>query len=373
VSIRLALALVSALVATTPSEAQTTSGEGSPIVPIATEEDYARAVEHVVSDYIVPAYASLDAATRTLASAVETFCATPNPGNERTLRDDLSSTIRAWADVDFLRFGPMARHGRYERFAFFPDAHGTGARQLRRFLASEDQKLLRPGALAAQSAAVQGLQALESLLHAGSKALLTAEAPEQFRCALAVAIAENINGIADEALAGWQGDDGWAVLINRPGTENPVYRTHAEAMTEIVKAIVTGLEQDREHRLLPALGKTPEQGKASRAPYNVSGQAIPYLLASADALERFSRASGLLDMLPESQKSYGDSALFEFANLKRALADAGSDLEAALADPQKRSKLNYATIVLASLRDVVQRHIAVAAGLTSGFNSLDGD
>ena len=63
--------------------------------------------------------------------------------------------------------------------------------------------------------------------------------------------------------------------------------------------------------------------------------------------------------MPAEQKSYGDSALFEFANLKSALAAAGPDLEAALADPQKRAKLVYAAIVLASLRDLFQRHIAV--------------
>ena len=32
-------------------------------------------------------------------------------------------------------------------------------------------------------------------------------------------------------------------------------------MTEILKAILTGLEQVREHRLLPALGKTPEDSE----------------------------------------------------------------------------------------------------------------
>jgi predicted lipoprotein len=373
VRFRLALSLVAMLIAATPSDAQTTSGEGSPIVPIATEDDYARAVEHVVSDYIVPAYIGLNAATGTLASAVESFCATPNPPNESALRDAFNATIHAWAGVDFFRFGPMAQDGRYERFAFFPDVHGTGARQIRGFLVSRDEALLKPGALAGQSAAVQGLPALESLLFAGKAALIQPAPPEPFRCALAVAVAKNMQTIARDALADWQGADGWASLIEKPGADNPVYRTHAEAMTEMVKAIATGLEQEREHRLLPALGKTPEEGKASRAPYNASGQAIPYLAASAEALEKFLRASGLLDMLPADQKSYGDSALFEFGNLKTAFADAGPDLKAALADPQKRSKLSYAAIVLASLRDLVQRHISVAAGLTPGFNSLDGD
>jgi len=356
------------------ASAQTTmSGEGTPVVPVATEEDYARAVTQVVYDAIIPAYERLDVTTAALARTVQSYCTDSDIPSRLTVEATFAATVKAWAAVDFFRFGPMAQNGRYERFAFFPDVHGTGARQLRRFLAAEDQKLLEPGALAAQSAAVQGLPALESLFYSGSKALLKAEAPEPFRCALAAAIAENVNSIAGEALASWQDRDGWAGLITRPGPDNPVYRTHAEAMTEIVKAIVTGLEQDREHRLLPALGQTPEEGKASRAPFNASGQALLYLIASAEALEQFVQSSGLLAMLPDSQKGYGDSALFEFSNLKNALHNSGWDLEAALADPQLRSRLSYAAIVLQSLRDIFQRHIFVAVGLKPGFNSLDGD
>jgi hypothetical protein len=370
---RLGLALLTVLLLPAAASAQTLSGEGTPIVATATEDDYARVVKQAVESSIVPSYAALDAATDRLVFAVEDLCFDTNPESRDGLASSFADTVKAWAGVDFLRFGPMARGGRYERFAYFPDVHGTGARQLRRFLASEDEGLLEPGALAGQSAAVQGLPALESLLYSGSRALLQTETAEPFRCALATAVAQNVDAIAGEALAEWQAADGWASLILAPGPDNPVYRTHAEAMTEILKAILTGLEQDRDQRLLPALGATPEEAKASRAPYNAAGQAIPYLAASADAIRRFVEASGILDLLPGAQKSYGSSALFEFSNLQNAFAAAGPDLEAALADPEMRSKLAYAAIVLQSLRDNFQRHISVGAGLTPGFNSMDGD
>jgi predicted lipoprotein len=179
--------------------------------------------------------------------------------------------------------------------------------------------------------------------------------------------------IAGEALAGWEGEGSWAALLENPAEDNPVYRTHTEAMTEILKAILTGLEQVRDHRLIPALGKDPADSKASRAPYSASHQALAYIGASAEALARFVDTSGILGLLPASEASYGNSADFEFSNLKRGLAGAGPDLRAALADPQLRSKLSYAAIVLQSLRDLFQRHVAVWAGLSPGFNSLDGD
>ena len=140
-SFRLALTLVAALTAATPSVAQTTCGEGTPIVPIATEEDYARAVAHVVSDYIVPAYDEARCNRRRRWSwRRRAFCEAPDGATRDALGAAFADIVKAWAGVDFFRFGPMARDGRYERFAFFPDVHGTGARQLRRFLASEDRE-----------------------------------------------------------------------------------------------------------------------------------------------------------------------------------------------------------------------------------------
>jgi predicted lipoprotein len=347
--------------------------EGAGPAPTATEADYAAVVDQAIDGYILPAYAELEGATHDLVAEVEGLCLTPSAETQQALAVAFARTVVAWAGVDFFRFGPMARDGRYERFAFWPDVHGTGARQLRRFLAGEDPALLEPGALAEQSAAVQGLPALERLLYSGSKGRMNTDAPDEYRCGLAMAVAYNMDGIASEALDGWTGEDGWASLMHKPGADNPVYRTADEAMTEILKAILTGFEQMREHRLAPAVGETPGEARASRAPYNRSGQALPYLLASAEALQAFVDASGILTLVPEQEDWIANSVAFEFSNLDGALAAAGPDLEAALADPEMRQKLVYAQIVLADLRDLFQQQLGPAAGLTQGFNSLDGD
>ena len=366
-------AVLLVLVALTSGAAAQTTGEGTPIVPIATEADYARVVKQAVDGYIVPAFATLQFATGELVPALAGFCASPSDAQRDGVRTAFAATVLAWSGVDFLRFGPMLEKSRIDRFSYFPDVHGTGARQLRRFLASKDAALLEPGALAGQSAAVQGLPALESLLYSGDDALLHAAAPEPFRCDLAARVADNMNVIAGDVLAGWTGDGSWASLIEHPGPDNPVYLTHAEAMTEIVKAILTGLESARDHRLLAALGATPAESKASRAPFNLSGEAIPAMQATGGALERFTETSGILTLLPPAQASYGNSIGFEFGNLDRAFAKAGPELATALAEPPRRSALAYAAIVLQSLRDLFQKQVAVWAGLTPGFNAMDGD
>jgi predicted lipoprotein len=363
-------AFVLTFLAAGPAFAQ---GEAELLSPTAGEADYAEVVKEAVEAYVVPAYGRLEAATHDLVSEVEGYCLAPDKETRDALVRSFAQAIEAWAGVDFFRFGPMAREGRYERFAFWPDVHGTGARQLRRFLAEEDSALLDPAALAEQSAAVQGLPALESLIYSGSKALAASETPDDYRCRLAMAVSANMDRIASDARDGWSGRESWASLMLEPGAGNPVYRTSKEAMTEVLKAILTGLEQMRDHRLHPAVGDTPDKARASRAPYDRAGEALPYLRASAGAIEAFVDASGIVSLAPPDKSWIAESAAFEFANLRRTLDSAGSDLDAAVADPERRQSLVYAEIVLASLRDLFQRQLGPSAGLTQGFNSLDGD
>ena len=339
----------------------------------ADDAQLAAIAEKTVENYIRPAYEALAQQTAALEATIAAYCAAPSPQGRDDIAAAFAATLEAWAGVDFLRFGPMAEEGRLERFAYWPDVHNTGARQMRRFLAGEDPALLVKGALAAQSAAVQGLPALESLIWSGQNALAVALAPPPYRCALGDAIAKNLGEIAAAAEAGWQGDGAWPILLTRPGPDNPLYRSRQEALTEILKGVLTGFEQLRDHRLLAAVGATAEEAKASRAPYNRAGESLPYFAASAAALEEYVETSGLLSLVPEDRKWIANSVRFEFSNLREAFAGAGPDIEAALASPELRQKLVYAAIVLQSLRDLFQNTLSTELGVTGGFNALDGD
>lgn len=349
------------------------NGEAAPVVPIATAADLERMVGRTVSTYIVPAYQTLSAKTEGLGGAIAALCRQSDEPRRTAAKAAFADTLAAWAGVDFLRFGPMSEEGRSERFAFWPDLRGAGERQLRQALATRDPRLVQPGSIARESAAIQGLPALETLLYAGDGALLTADTPDPYRCSLASAVAGNLNDIAASALKGWTGEGGWADRIEKPAIDNPVYQSVTEASTEVLKAIITGLEQVRDQRLLPAVGETPEKAWAGRAPYTLSGQALPYLQASAAALHGFIARSELLGLLPPEQRWVAGSVEFEFGNLQDALGAVGPDLATALADPKQRQKLSYAGIVLQSLRDLFMRQIAAATGITPGFNTFDGD
>ena len=300
--IRFAVSLALLLALAASAGAQTaTMAEGTPIVPRRDRGPTIAASSRRPSMATsFPPMAALQEATGELGPALGDLCAVPTAStSDRPCAHAFAATIDAWAGVDFLRFGPMAQEGRYERFAFFPDVHGTGARQLRRFLAPQDEALLKPGALAGQSAAVQGLPALESLLFSGNEgAPRRRRRPSRSAARSPRRSPSNMHAIADgSARRAGRATTSWATLIENPGPDNPVYRTHAEAMTEILKA-----HPDRPRagaRPSPAAGARRNAGGGEgepRALQSSPARRLPISPASADALQRFVDASGILDL-----------------------------------------------------------------------------
>src|SRR5262245_6926424 len=249
-------------------------------VRAATAEDYAKAVTRVVEGAIVPAFGALETAAAKLKPATESFCRQPDTAHREALRQLFVEVLKRWAHVDFLLFGPLAENQRVERFAFWPDSSGAGARQLRRLRAKPDPALLDPQRLAKSSAAIQGLPAFEALVLGDDAA-----AVEDHDCKLAVAIAANLEQLSTEMERGWAAPDGWRALMLTAGPGNRYYATPREAANELLKAMLTGFVQLRDQRLLTAFardgGVRPE-----KLPYWRSGGTDAYL----DATLRRSRS-----------------------------------------------------------------------------------
>ena len=303
------------------------------------------------------------------------FCADPKPASASASRTPSPRRCAPGPDVDFLRFGPMAQDGRYERFAFFPDVHGTGARQIRGFLVSQDEALLKPGALARQSAAVQGLPALESLLFSGKAALLQPAPPEPFRCALAVAVAEEH---ASDRRRG----------ARRMAGRQQLGGAHRE----------TGLRQSRLPHARRGDDRDPEgdpdRPRAGARPSARSGarQDAGRGQGEPRALQRVGRRR--LPISPRrpmrcsassaspacstccrpASRATAARSTFEFSNLKRGARRRRPGPR------QRRSPIRSSAPSSATRRSCCKAcatsssgTIAVWAGLSPGFNSLDGD
>ena len=340
----------------------------APAKPGPSTEALDKVAKKAIDDYFIPSYEALRDATAKLVAAMSESCKNPTAAPDDKVRAAFTAVLQAWAHVDFLRFGPMAEKARLERFSFLPDPHGTGARQLRQILAKPDPALLEPGAIAKKSAAVQGMPAFEALVFGASDDAETSA----YRCQLALRIAENLNLIATEAVTEWTRQGGWRDLMLSPGGANIVYRDATEPLVEILKAIVTGLQQMRDQRLLPALGKSIETAKPGRGAFVKSGESFAYLNASADAIDRLVERSDVFSLTPAQAAtllSATEAAMTDF----RQSIDVGKPWPEALADPASYARLQHAFEVLKTVEDIFNFRFAEAAGISPGFNALDGD
>lgn len=330
-----------------------------------------------VERYIRPAYAAVADAANSLRTATVRYCAQPSPTNTDALRAAFSDMLAAWGRVDFLRFGPATADHRLERMSFWPDPRNFVEKQLRQLLNSGDLTSYDLARLRGQSAAVQGLPAFERLLLTPPKdgGVVPDVKAADFanRCQLATLIATNITDIAATLRDEWTRSDGYAGVLLKPGPENPVYRTQAQAADEILKALATGIEQVRDLALGPALGASAAEAKPMRFPFVRSGNTLVLVRANIAGLAQLIEASGIADNLPPEQSWLRGSLLFELGNVNRILGTISDPPSAMAGDDKDRAKINYARISLASVRDTLVGPLAAAVGLNVGFNALDGD
>lgn len=332
--------------------------------------------QRLLHDYMQPRTRELRQRTAQLQSALAAYCAQPADGARRTaVEEQLGNVVAAWAHVEFLRFGPLVEQNRVDNFFFWPDPRGVVQRQMRTVLAGADAGLLRPDQLRQQSAAVQGIPALEYALYADDAARLISagEAAGRYRCAFSSAVAENLLQLATGIESGWRSNAPLAVEFARPAARHAVYRSSREVATEALKAMSTALHVARDQMLVPALGDDAATSRGTLMPLHRSALTTRYLAAGTEALSQFHEAARFGAALGED-KQWIDTGIRD--ELRRAQEDFGAlqvPATQALADETQRDLLVHAGLVLANARSMVDEYLAPELGVNLGFNSLDGD
>lgn len=349
---------------------------------------YAERTAKVVDEHVIPRFERFQKATNKLAIDLDATCSDA-PKRLSPLREDFDQAVLAWAEIEFLRIGPLAVTGRPERISFWPDPHGFMRRQLGALIAKRDATALDPATLATKSAAIQGLPALEILLTATPP--ITAEDDDgRYRCKLAVAIAKNLQGIAGELVTEWGGETGWRARMLSAGPDNPSYKAPAEPQAEFARALLTGLQmiQDRQIApLMPAAGAAspgdappaapaPVSKKAKpppQLPYAATGLSARYLAAAIGSLQALYEAQGLGRKVPDDKAwmpRWIAQAWVRLAHDAPAAIEKGAPTQP---DPDRERELRMVRFHLEGIRKIVGRELAPLAGLTIGFNELDGD
>lgn len=341
--------------------AQAATGADLPPEPLS----HTAMVKAAIERYIIPHFDALKAAAAPLPDAVANVCKTGSADARKELEDRFRNVVLAYAGGDFLRFGPMREQGRREQISFWPDPRGFVARQMRLLLLNKDGKIAEPGAIRKQSAAVQGLPALEALIHDPHISLGPGDAAS-YRCVVAGAIAANIVQLTHEVADEWEKPQGWADKMLHPGPANDTYKTESEPAVEVVKALIVGLGLTADLQVKPQID--PKIRLAP--PYDKSGLQKAYYAASIASLHQLYDILDLESWLPPDRLWMKDWVAGTWRTLESSDGVGGRAPHAKRDDaPTLREVFDRTN----GLRNMVANRLSVAAKLTVGFNELDGD
>ena len=102
-------------------------------------------VQAAIEKHVIPHIDALKEAAAQLPGAVASMCRTGSAAAKEDLSSRFRNVVKAYAGIDFLRFGPMLEGGRRERLSFWPDPRGFVGRQLRLILLNKDEAVVQPG------------------------------------------------------------------------------------------------------------------------------------------------------------------------------------------------------------------------------------
>jgi predicted lipoprotein len=341
-------------------------------MPAQAQEKAAIIVREAIDGFILPAHREFRQQSAELWKSMNGLCEAPSTQQLDRVRRAFTTSVDGWSRIEIIRFGPITQQNRLERMLFWPDRKSIGLKQVQKILASRDSTVLDSDQLAKKSVAVQGLGALEFVLF-GTDSDSLSSADDLFRCRYGEAVAHNINVIAERLDDEWSDNDSFAFSWANPGPDNPLYRDGTEAVTELMRVFVTGMELVRDVRLGGFFSKEAKNDKPRQALFWRSGKTVDALAGNLAGMKALLEASKLAEALPAGQAWMGKEALFEFGNAANAASAADGPIADVLADPEKRSKLAYFGLVTSSLSNIFGTQMSGALGLTAGFSSLDGD
>jgi uncharacterized protein len=326
----------------------------------------------VIDTYVLPRFKKLAETSGKLADDLARTC----DGDEKSakaVKDDFADTVLAWASVEFLRFGPMSQIGRPERFDFSPDPRGVTQRQVSGLVAKRDSTALDPALLAKKSAAVQGLSAIEGLLYDDARPITGIDDEARYRCKLALSMAQSTHTLARDVVAEWDGEQGWRRRMLEPGPQDAPYKTPEEPAADFARALITGLQMIQDREVAPMIAAVATPDKPPRLPFARSGLSARYIASGLGSAKALYETMGLGRSVPSDKAWMPRWITAAFERLARDAPAAVESIPRAKDNPDRARELRMVRFHVEGIRKLVGREIAPLAGLTIGFNELDGD
>lgn len=338
--------------------------------------DHQAFARRALEQHIVPGYRQLSAAADTQDAAVAALCTAPGGASLTSARQSFGTALDAWGRVEHLRFGPIMDQNRYPGMLLWPDPRGIARRQIERTLAQQDKDALSPVALADKSVALRGFTAMDILLFAkGSDDLAISSPTSAFRCGYASAVAKVIAQVARDTLQAWSTPDGFAARWLNPGADNPVFLSAKETTQAIGQAYLNGVKQLRNVRLAGPLGFKDRNVRPLEPPVPNSGRALALVVANIEGLRALLLETGLSEPPVPGAPPHTimQSTANEFGTAISTIRKASELSKKPFEDVAARTQLILVGFPLKNAFDTGAAYLAEEAGLTIGFNALDGD
>jgi hypothetical protein len=346
---------------------------GAAASPAFAEADHGAIARAALSEVIRPGYADLVEATAALDGKVEALCQTPSTASLDQAKEAFAATVMSWSRVAIFRFGPVIKAHRYARLFFWPDPKGIGLRQVQRVLADKNETATAPETLAKKSVALQGLPALEYLLYGPGAGITTQPADDAFRCRFATAITANMARVAKEVETGWGDDAPFTRAFLDPGPDDPLYRAPRDVTLELFKAFTSGIELVRDQKLGNPLGVSIERARPRLAALWRSGLSFQNMIGNLEGVRRLFTKGGFAGVVAQESPGVQNSILFDLDHSIEVLGAIDAPIADAVRDEVLRAKLEALRVGLRSVRTTAAAMIERGAGLSFGFNAMDGD
>jgi hypothetical protein len=351
------------------------------------EADHTAIAQASLLEVIRPGYAALGDATGALSGKIGMLCKEPSEEALKEAKDAFAATVDAWSKVEIFRFGPIVQDHRFERFFYWPDPKSLGLKQIQDVLTRRDDAVTLPNELANKSVALQGLPALEYLLYGdgsdalshganvvdGQKPLPEVGGEGAFRCSFAMSVVTNLDRIAKNVIEGWREGSAYEKAFLTPSADDPAYHAPKEVTLELYKAFASGIELVRDQKLAKPLGSSPPVARPKLAAFWRSNLTFPNMVGNLEGVHLLFAKGGFAQVVAGDSPGVENSILFDLDRAIEVLKGIKQPFAEAVSDEDTRAKLQALRVGLKSAAGTAGDIIARSAGLSFGFNAMDGD
>jgi uncharacterized protein len=350
------------------------------------EADHAAIAKAALTQVIRPGYAALAGAADVLQGKMGALCQQPSAASLDEAKTAFATTVSAWSKVEILRFGPVTQDHRFERLFYWPDPKSIGLKQVQQALAEKDEDIELPVELTGKSVALQGLPALEYLLYGDGAEILAKErvvgeddsSPEidtegAFRCGFALAVATNIDHIADALVEDWREGSAYEKAFLSPIPEDAIYHAPKEVTLDLFKSFTSGIELVRDQKLAKPLGAIPDEARPKLAAFWRSGLTFANAAGNLAGVRTLFAQGGFAQIVAGESAGVENSILFDLHHAIETLRGIDLPMQDVAQNADLRSKIEALRVALKSAAQTAGDMIARGAGLAFGFNAMDGD